>query len=73
MSTQDEEPINPINLMELMTKTKTTPSWIGTLLFGDEAALVAHDETKLQIKNNQLSEACSKFSLTIGAKNMVIS
>ena len=60
------------NLSRLKATTKTTVSLIRDLLFADDAALVAHDETTLQKMMNMLSTACNKFSLVISVKKTVV-
>ena len=60
------------NLSRLKAATKTTTSQIRDLLFADNAAIVAHDESTLQSMMNQLSTACTKFSLIISVKKTVV-
>ena len=60
------------NLARLKSKTKISTSLIRDLLFADDAAIVAHDDTVLQDMMNQLAIACTKFSLVISVKKTVI-
>ena len=60
------------NLSRLKASTKTTTSKIRDLLFADDAAIVAHNESTLQSMMNQLSTACTKFSLVISVKKTVV-
>ena len=59
------------NLTRLKAKTKITESNIRDLLFADDAALVAHDETTLQELMNRLSSACKSFALEISSSKTV--
>ena len=56
----------------LRAVTKRRLILIRELLFADDAALVAHSETKLQNLMDRLSEACDKFGLTISVKKTVV-
>ena len=59
------------NLARLRAKTKVKRTLIRDLLFADDAALVAHSESTLQIMMEHLSQACKAFSLEISTKKTV--
>ena len=58
--------------VRLRAKSKTQSSLLRDFLFADDAALVAHSESNLQIMMDQLSHACKVFKLTISVKKTVI-
>ena len=60
------------NMRRLQAKSKRRKISIKELLFADDAALVAHSESKLQALIDRLQDACEKFSLTISVKKTVV-
>ena len=60
------------NMNRLRAVTKRKQIMIQDLLFADDAALVAHSETKLQNLMDRLSDATDKFGLTISVKKTVV-
>ena len=60
------------NMRRLQAKSKRRKIAIKELIFADDAALVAHSESKLQALIDRLQDACEKFSLTISVKKTVV-
>jgi hypothetical protein len=60
------------NLARLRAKTKTKECLNRELLFADNAAIVAHNESTLQSLINELNSACDLFSLKINIKKTVV-
>ena len=61
-----------LNMNRLRAVTKHREVIIQDLMFADDAARMAHSEQKLRRLMDRLSDACSKFGLTIIVKKTVV-
>ena len=60
------------NLARLKAKTKTIEVLLRELLFADDAAVVAHNESVLQLMLDNLERACTLFSLSMNINKTVV-
>ncbi|XP_061707843.1 uncharacterized protein LOC133518227 [Cydia pomonella] len=60
------------NLTRLKSKRHREDLFVDSLLFADDAALVAHSQTQLQTILDKFATACDLFSMSINARKTVI-
>ena len=60
------------NMQRLQAKSKRWKKSNKEMLFADDAALLAHSESKLQALIDRLQDTCEKFSFTVSVKKTVV-